>query len=308
MNLKKKLKNKIIGLIKRGNWFNNILFPGCRKFWNYNTFNTDVINLGSTSAMNAFSYEGLQIKGANFAIGANPLLGDFEILKNYISYLKPNGYVIISLCPFSSLAGSYNTFDNRYYSILYPSSIPNYSYKTQCNVKDMIAHPYMYYPLYHIIKDVVHLLKREKITVRSEEWMKKDADKWMQSWMFEFSINAFSDPLSLKNKDGIDDAAYILNKMITFCREHSIRPVLVIPPIYHTLSQKFTPEVRRVIIDSLIDKIIDKEVPYLNYMDDVEFTNDETLFQNSFLMSKKGSVLFTKRLLNDIMMRRDSDS
>ena len=83
MNLKKKLKNKIIGLIKRGNWFNNILFPGCRKFWNYNTFNTDVINLGSTSAMNAFSYEGLQIKGANFAIGANPLLGDFEILKNY---------------------------------------------------------------------------------------------------------------------------------------------------------------------------------------------------------------------------------
>ena len=63
MNLKKNIASKLNGAIRRTHWFNDELFPDCRKFWNYNTFNTDVINLGSTSGYYAFDYEGLQICG-----------------------------------------------------------------------------------------------------------------------------------------------------------------------------------------------------------------------------------------------------
>ena len=44
----KKIYHVINALIRRGRWFNETKFPDCGKFWNYNTFNTDVVNLGST--------------------------------------------------------------------------------------------------------------------------------------------------------------------------------------------------------------------------------------------------------------------
>lgn len=74
-------------------------------FGNITKFNTDVINLGSTSVCHAFDYEGLPICGSNFALRHNSLSGDLAILKNYFGYLNPtNSHVIIPLCAFSSLA------------------------------------------------------------------------------------------------------------------------------------------------------------------------------------------------------------
>lgn len=63
MSIKHKIASKINGAIRRTHWFNEELFPDCRKFWEYNKFNTDVINLGSTSGFYAFDYEGLKICG-----------------------------------------------------------------------------------------------------------------------------------------------------------------------------------------------------------------------------------------------------
>ena len=101
--MKKKIMSLINILIKKGYWYNNILFNGSSFLSTYKTFDTDVINLGSLSAKYAFDYSCLSIKGANFAIPSNPLLGDYHILRNFSSYLKPEGsVVIITLCPFSS--------------------------------------------------------------------------------------------------------------------------------------------------------------------------------------------------------------
>ena len=128
MSIKKKIGNKLNGLVKRSHWFNEELFPDCQKFWKYNTFNTDVINLGSTSGCHAFNYEGLQIQGSNFALRSNPLSADQAILKNYFSYLNPKGsYLILSLCVFSSISGSCEIWEDRFYTLLSPLSIPHVS-------------------------------------------------------------------------------------------------------------------------------------------------------------------------------------
>ena len=82
MSLKKKIKNKIDSFIRNSHWYSEVLFPDCKKFWTYNTFNTEVVNLGSTSALYAFNYDNLPIKGANFALSRNPLTADLAILKN----------------------------------------------------------------------------------------------------------------------------------------------------------------------------------------------------------------------------------
>lgn len=303
MRIKSMLKRVFNGLIRRGYWYNNILFADCRKFWSYNVFNTEIINLGSTSAVNAFCYDGLSIKAANFALSHHPLSGDLAILKNYCSYLKPTAsIVIISLCPFSSLSGNYQCSDDKYYTLLYPTTLPFYSFRKEQQVESMKADPLHSYSVVGLLQDLKHLIIKSNTKILTEEQMSVDAERWIDSWLKEFSLKDFETPLTLYNKDAINDSAKILNQIIEFCKSRSIRPVILIPPVYHTLGKLFSENARKLVIDSLVNKVEDKTVLFKNYMDDDEFTNDITLFQNSYLMNKKGARLYTKRVLKDLGM------
>lgn len=297
MSIMRLVKGTINKIVRRSYWYREIRFPDCSKFWNYRTFNTDLVNLGSTSGLNAFDYDGISLKCGNWALRANPLLGDLSVLRNYFSYLKENNAtVIIPLCPFSSLSGSYNITEDRYYTILYPSTIPNFSLKRYRTIINERNNPFSAFP-------IAALFMRKKsrgIKNLTEQQMLEDAERWMLNWKKEFSISDFSYPLSMVNQDGIEDAAKIINEIIVFCRERNIRPVMLIPPVYHTLGGQLTPEIRKIVIDSLISKIDDKTVWYKNYMDDEEFTNDITLFENSYLLNKVGAKKFTKVVLKDI--------
>lgn len=301
MNLKKKIASKLNGAIRRTHWFNEELFPDCRKFWNYNTFNTDVINLGSTSGCHAFDYEDLPIRGVNFALSHNPLSGDQAILKNYFGYLNSKGsHVIISLCVFSSLAGSYDFMEDRFYTLIYPSSIPHFSYRRQQHIKAIAARPVRKFPLWSFYTELRTLLRGTGHSTLTEEQMKADAERWIKGWKHEFALSDFSQPLSLINQDGLKDASFILNDMISFCKERDIKPVLVLPPMYHTLASKFDSDARKVLLDDLLKTLDDQTVKFLNYMDDTRFSHDITLFQDSFLLNKKGAKKFTKIVLADI--------
>lgn len=297
----KAIYNKANGYIKKGQWYNEVKFPNCKKFWDYNTFNTDIVNLGSTSGLYAFNYEGLPIKGSNWALSQNPLSGDLAILKNYESYLNPKkSTCIISLCVFSSLSGSYIPQEDRYYTLLYPSSIPHFSYRKQQEVKSIRNNPLLHYPLISLFSDLKYAIRSKKTTIMTDSELVKDAKKWISGWLKEFSLSDLSAPLSLINKDGLEDAARILNEMITFCKERNIIPIIVLPPMYYTLNEEFSYEARHTLIDSLIEKVEDKSVPFYNYMDDEMFNNDRTLFRNSFFLNERGAKLFTKRLLSDL--------
>lgn len=301
MSIKHKIASKLNGAIRRTHWFNEELFPDCRKFWNYNTFNTDVINLGSTSGYYAFDYEGLPIKGGNFALRHNPLSGDQAILKNYFGYLNPKGsHVIIPLCVFSSLAGSYDFMEDRFYTLIYPSSIPHFSYRRQQQIKAIAASPIRRFPLWSFYTELRAQLRGTSHSTLTEEQMKADADRWIKGWKHEFALSDFSQPLSLFNKDGVNDAAEILNDIISFCKERKIKPVIMIPPMYHTLAEKFDEKARQLFVYDLIEKIEDKMVPFHNYMDDSRFSRDSSLFMNSFFLNKKGAKKFTRIALTDI--------
>lgn len=301
MKLFRKLYGYLNALISRGYWYNNVKFRDCSKFWTYNTFNTDVVNLGSSSAVNAFNYDGISLKCANWALNTNPLAGDLAILDNYLSYIKEkDATVIIPLCPFSSLSGSYSISDDRYYTILYPSSIPSYSIRRHTQIKSVLDAPFQSYPLWYLYCDIKSYFGRKNDRVLTEIEMEKDAENWISNWMNEFSVKDFSYPLSLYNQDSINDAANYLNMIIKRCKDHNMRPIVLIPPVYHTLGEKFTPDIREVVIESLINKIEDSNIWFHNYMDDMDFTNERSYFANSFLMNKQGAKLFTKRLLSDI--------
>lgn len=301
MIILKKIYHVINALIRRGYWFDHVFFENCRKFNTYSVFNTDVINLGSTSALYAFNYEGINIKAANFALAHNPLAADWAVLRNYVSFLNPQkSVVIIPLCPFGALAGSYEAMDDRYYSILYPSTIPSYSFSRDLQIQEKYKHPVRHYPFYALFLDLFKLIVKRKFKVLSEVEMENDSHRWIDSWKLEFSIKDFAQPLSLVNKDGISDAASLLDKIVRFCIEHNGMPVIVIPPMYHTLGEKITPIMRKVLIDGLFSEMKEDGYKFFNYIDDLEFSNNRSFFVNSFLLNEKGAKEFTKKLLKAI--------
>lgn len=301
MSIMAKIKHAVNAVIRRGYWFNNVDFADCRKFRTYNTFNTQVINLGSTSALHAFDYDGLNIKGANWALGHNPLAGDWAILRNYSSFLDSSGCtVIIPLCPFSSLSGTYKPFEDRYYTILYPTTIPSYSYVHDVQVQDRWLNPIWRYPFWGFLLDIVHLFPKRKEKMLTEEQMEISATQWINGWFHEFSLKDFNTPLSLVNRFNIKEASKIIDQIIDYCKEHQFRPVIVVPPMYHTLAEKFSKEGREKIFDGLFDSLKNADFHFINYMDDHQFCKDRSLFANSYLMNKKGAQAFTKRILTDL--------
>ncbi|MFK2344631.1 hypothetical protein ACIXNK_10290 [Bacteroides fragilis] len=105
MSILRKIFRKVNGLLRRSYWVNEVVFPDCKKFWNHNTYGLELVNLGSSSAKYGFNYDGVDIKAANWAMAPQTFVGDYAILSNYSSYLKPGATILISFCPFSSLGG-----------------------------------------------------------------------------------------------------------------------------------------------------------------------------------------------------------
>lgn len=260
----------------------------------------DVINIGSSSGKFAFNYNKQPIKAANFAMEPQTLVADFEILRNYSSYLKPqDATVLIPICPFSCLGGSSLYMPDKYYTILNLASIPQGNYKKAQNVKNIQQNPLMYFPLIALISEIKHLFKNEKDYKINEEQMQINAEEFMKGWISEFSIIDFKNDLILKNKDAYEDSIKILSDIIDFCLTRNIRPVLVLPPVTKYLAEKFTPEMMQLYVYDFVKRANGKSVIFLDYWNDSEFS-DNSYFQNSFFLNRIGAQKFTKRVLSDL--------
>ena len=299
MSIKNKVIGKLNALVRQSYWFNNVAFPDCKKFWTQRAFNLDLVNIGSSSAKYAFNYKGLNIKAANWAVAPQSFVGDTEILKNYFSYIKSNGgIVLIPLCPLSALGGSSDYFHDKYYSILNLSSIPHSSFKKKQEVMSVFQHPLNYYPLIELFRVISQIFRKENI-IMDEKSIEVDANIRIQSWMKEFSITNFNDPLSLVNQDAKEDGVKILSDLIQFCLDRNFKPVLIIPPMTKNLSSKLTPQMRDDFIDSFVEKANSQNIIFLSYLDNDDFI-DYSLYRNSFFLNEKGARKFTSRVLHDI--------
>lgn len=99
----------IENLIKKTNWYRNSIpnidnYPGDSWYRKHLERNYHIVNLGSSSAVFCFNYEGLGVKAFNWALKPQSMEYSFKILKQYFSILGQNGIVAIPFCPFSCLS------------------------------------------------------------------------------------------------------------------------------------------------------------------------------------------------------------
>lgn len=301
MKIKQLFFRKTNSLIKKSRWYNNELFAGCKKFWNLKDFDLDVVNLGSTNSYYGFDYSDVNLKCANLALAPQFLLGDYEVLRNYCSYIREGGTVILCNCLFSIFDGYDITyFDHRHYSILYPASIWNFSIQRLKEVKKMQNNPLAYFPLIGVIRQFKFTGKKNNTSVRQFE---NNAQHWLDIWAKEFSINDFEDNLSLRNTDLKNQAIEIVQKIDAFCKSRNLRFVIVQPPVSPILRKKISKKMFALYIEGFVKSPELNNIQFINYLDDMDF-DDLSLYRDAYILNKAGATKFTHKVLSDLGLYR----
>lgn len=282
------------------------------KFIDPSPQNLEIVNLGSNSGKYALEYDN-SVRGANWALGPQTLYYDFNILKQYHSYLKPNAFVIVPLCPFSGCIKNFaeSSVNLKYYSFLHPAMIHEYSKEIQKTITPLIFHPILLSVKLYGIKSFIRnsiasfvKLHPSKLLINpmNKETLEKDAEQWIKGWKEQFNIKDLdSKNIPEEIKNAVQFNAEILSKMIDFCRERDLILVFVLPPVTKMLNSKLSNSFKELYIYSLFNGSKKNDVQFLNYLGDERFSDDNYYF-NSYFLNASGRKLFTNQLLKDIKL------
>ena len=283
-------------------------YPDNVWYRNHDERNFDVVNLGSSGGKWAFDYSDTGVKGMNWAQQPQTLLEDYNLLRHYHSILRKNGYVLITIMPFTGLNKSTGLRDAMKYLKIETQgkAIQPYMYKQ--------ARRYAEFPVFFgkpaakaLIK---YVLGKDKPQVSASAYLdhntmddaqlQKNADRWMNGWKCQFSIDDFEAPLTAQNQQGREYRINLMRTIIDFCRERDYQPVWVIPPVTTFLAERFTPTFCQLYIYDYL-KQVDRVVPLLDYSNEQSLM-DKDLYFNSFFLNSKGRKLFTCRVLKDLQL------
>lgn len=283
---------------------NHEIYPD--RTWKNKEHYYDVINLGSSGGKWAFDYTGLDIKALNWAQQPQTLLEDYNLLRNFHSVLRRDGYVLITIMPFTSLNKQTGIYDSLKYVKLdtQGQAIEPHLYKQACRLAE--------YPILFkksAIKAIVkYLVGKDKAIIpsepmleynpMSEEELEVDAKRWIDGWKSQFGISDFNAPLTCENQKGREYRIEMMRSLIDFCLNHRYTPIYVIPPVTLYLSKYYTKEFEETYVYGFL-KQVGKDITILDYSKSEDF-QDSSLYFNSFFLNKKGRKLFTHRVLVDI--------
>ena len=295
------MKNNFLSLLNapvKKTWWYESNYNDAVKMKNWNSSNLDIVTLGSSFAKYGMDYSGFSINATNWAMMPQNISSDFAILKNYHSYIKGNGVVMMMLCPFSGIVIDYNKeFYDKYHYFLDPILVKYFNEQTLKRISRIIDYPLLGAPKQSIKAVVKKLLGKDKPKYSKA---KIDAQNRINSWKTEFSIDNFEDQFSEENLKAIEYNLNLLCEMVDFCKEHSLRPILGIMPATKTLKDHIPSDFMQIAFYNMVEKVKERTgVKILDFYRSSEFENED-LYLDSFLMNEKGRKLFTKKVLEEL--------
>lgn len=302
-------------LIEKTNWYksmfidiNHETYPDNIWYRKHDERNYDVVNLGSSGGKWAFDYSGLNVKAMNWAQQPQTLLEDYNLLRHFHSILKKDGYVLITIMPFTGLNKKTGLMDAMKY--------------VKFDIQGEPIQPYMFneaqrYATYPIlfkkpaVKALIKYLlgKDKKVRVPTETQLdynpmtlaelEADAKRWIDGWKRQFGISDFDAPLTKENEEGRAYRIKLMQTLIDFCTERGYKPVYVVPPVTEHLAKYYTSKFEETYIYGYL-QAVNREVLTLDYSKDDDFRKNDNLFFNSFFLNKQGRLIFTRRVLKDL--------
>ena len=300
--------NRLEAQVKKTNWYRNSIpnienYPGDKWYRDHLDRNYDVVNLGSSSAVFCFNYDGLGVKAFNWALKPQSMEYSFKVLKQYFSILRQKGIILIPFSPFSGLSvtGKWaESANDKYFHILDHTLIDNYP-----AVAKRRQHPFLAMPfacIKRLIKDVpASDMYSYNVHCKNLDEFTKSAKRWIDLWTKQFNISDLNKPLSYENLEGRKRRVQIVREMRTFCQERDLQPVIVLPPAHRTLNDYFSPTFINNYITSFIEELNAPSVKVLDYLNHPSFTKDE-YFRDAYFMNEVGAKAFTKQVLKDLKL------
>lgn len=287
------------------NWYKNVIpdldnYPTNDWYRKHLERNYDFVVIGSSTGVYDFDLSVSDKKSFNWSMQPLAMEYSIKVLMNFFSILKKGGTVVIVFSPFSSLSvlgKQGKTIDDRFFHLLNRALVNDYA-----QVSKRRKYPLIYQPiisLKRLIKDVPPKKGRRncKICLSSEEFA-RDADNWVRGWKREFNILDLEMPLTGENVVAQEMRAKVIQQIIDFCIERDLSTIFVLPPMHVSLASKFSDAFRETYINSFMSQFTSQGIPFYNYIDSKDFSEDK-YYSNSYFMSEEGAKVFTKSFLND---------
>ena len=256
----------------------------------------EVVNIGSGPVYYGIDYTYCDRNGYNLATAPQNFEYGYKILRRFSSNLKPGATVIITVMAPMSFGQNEDIlrkdYADRYYGILSPEEIDNYSIKRAF----VVNHPL----LFALINEIRQLFRNPNQTGKKLSIV--------EVWKGEFGLKNLRD-----GEQGRDHSVTFLSKvnllveMVKYCRDNQWNPVFVIPPIPETTRLEISEEFLNAFVWDNMSIVKEKvgEIKILNYYDDPRFGMD--LFYNDIFLNDKGTEIFSKILFEEIYSQENGD-
>ena len=263
----------------------------------------DYVNTGSTFASYGFDYKLAGVNGLNLALCPQPLAADYKLLKHFEGRYNSGATVFITIADLAFAKQCYTerNVTDKYYKILSRSELALYHPLKALRAK--------YFPVLYSWKNFlrfyrdIRLNNDRDICVNENdlEAIEADAYKRCKSWMQEFALKNLQD-----GKQGsrfTKEFSYTretVTKMVMWCREHDLKPVLVNLPVTNEMAKNFSQEFLDAFYYDHIHKLVQElNVKFIDLQENERLT-DYLLYLDSCRLNKAGREIITKRLLAEV--------
>lgn len=262
--------------------------------------NLKIANIGSSCDANNYDYSLWDIEGFNFASAPQDLYYDNQVLEQYGSHLNENAVVIISLSEFALLVDKYETdyHNYKYYGYIDPIRILNYSKIKSLLIKTVPGLLYRRLIKTEIKETVKKIIGWNSNANKKVIGMKEQSERMISGWMKEFD---WIDGVAIRDEqyDAINRSWNILLNTFSYCQDHKLQAVVVIPPFNGNL-KKLMPE--NILDDCLwkyIKKIEEMGIKVISFWDKEEFEKD-CYYDTPICLNKRGIELFNNAVKKEI--------
>ncbi|MBQ7594058.1 MAG: SGNH/GDSL hydrolase family protein [Synergistaceae bacterium] len=262
--------------------------------------NIQVCNFGTSHSFYGFNYEDAEKKYTcfNFALPAQSMLYDYNILQNYRDKIQDGAVAFIALSYFSFFGKpevqevDFASRNRRYYKFLAKELIINY---------DAITNFYVKYLPALTFSNVIRFMNFAKSIFEPDQdvWFKTaDVDDSEVRYKGHVANKLDNNGRRLYNKESIE----ALYNLIALCKELGATPILITTPYLHEYVDAVKRNDPKFFDDfyGIINEVTAKTgIKYYDYSSDERYTNNHEFFFNTDHLNRNGARQFTKDIMRE---------
>lgn len=258
--------------------------------------NIQLANVGSSHGACSFDYDDFpNLTAYNMGISWQHHKYNYYMIKQYVDSFAKNAVLLVPISYFDITRIEEERL-YKYYKILEKENFPDWS------IKGWLL--YKCFPLCstrEIYKKIImnkgndpDLIRRKKENLFENEIL-FSSEMYFNWWMGDNSNIE-------KGEEGFQYNIEAVSKIIDFCCEHKIIPVLVTTPQADKLNDLYAETDFFNTFYRFTDVLKDKypSIIYLDYSQDKKYSSDYSLFSDSAHLNNKGAKKFTAQIVQDL--------